>query len=556
MSFSEELEFGNQNEPPDVIQYVNATCYYVSGKIGPIRGKFFIDTGSSICVISEKVFNRLQEENLTLLPTNRQVRTADGTFLKIKGTCTIKIQLDHVLFTQGFLVANIEESLGILGINFLYEADIKIKKKTLKTNKGKIRLHKQNTEVCNRIQLRDNVIVPPQSETYVKTYTAQNCAAHLNIVESTNHFIEQGLLIGKTLLDTTQTQMTISVLNVSKKSIKLRQDGTLGTNQPIREISICYHLYIEEFKDKLPEAPLPEHLKSLIENTSSDLTSEEKRRLSSLVCEFQDAFMSPDGKLGQTNLAEHYIDTGDTKPFKMPFHRIPLFKRHIVEAEIKKMLDQGVTEPSTSPWNSPICLVAKKSGEWRFCIDLRALNTVTKLDSFPLPRIDDTLDRLSNSRFSSTLDLASGYWQLLLNEQDREKTSFAVPGIGTFTFKVMCFGLKNAPSSFSCLMEVVLRQLQFDKCLVYLDDIIVLRKDFDTPLQNLRTVFLRLRQANLQLKVSKCKLLQKQAIFLEHFVSENGVTCAPDKTKEIENWSKPRDKTEVKSFLGLVGYYR
>ena len=111
------------------------------------------------------------------------------------------------------------------------------------------------------------------------------------------------------------------------------------------------------------------------------------------------------------------------------------------------------------------------------CIDLHALNSVTRLDSFPLPRIDDTLDRLSNSQFYSTLDMACGYWQLSLSGNDHEKTSFAVPGIGTFMFKVMSFGLKNAPASFSWLIVVVLRQLQFDKCLVYLDDIIVLGKD-------------------------------------------------------------------------------
>ena len=139
---------------------------------------------------------------------------------------------------------------------------------------------------------------------------------------------------------------------------------------------------------------------------SSELTGEEKQKLSSAVGEIQDVFASPDGKLGQTNLAEHYIKTGDTKPFKMPCCRIPLFKRHIVESEIRKMPDQGVIEPSTSPWNSPICLVAKKSGKWRFCIDLHALNLVTRLDSFPLPRIDDTLDRLSNSQFYNTLDMA------------------------------------------------------------------------------------------------------------------------------------------------------
>ena len=181
---------------------------------------------------------------------------------------------------------------------------------------------------------------------------------------------------------------------------------------------------------------------------------------------------------------------------------------------------------------------------------------MTRLDSFPLPRIDDTLDRLSNSQFYSTLDMACGYWQLSLSEKDREKTSFAVPGIGTFMFKVMCFGLKNPPDSFSPLMEVVLRQLQFDKCLIYLDDIIVLGKNFDTALENLRAVILRLRQANLKLKVSKCQLLQKQVVFLGHLVSDLGITCAPDKVQQIEDWPQPRDKTEVKSVLGLVGYYR
>ena len=560
--FSEDFDFGKQNAnkalQPDIIHSVNASCYYVTGKIGSVKGKFLIDTGSSICVISEKVFDRLDSENINLQPTDRQVHTADGTCLKIKGACTLQIQLDHILFNQEFIVANIEESLGILGINFLdkYGADVKIGKKTLKTNQGKIRLHKHSADLCNRIQLCESVTIPPQSETYVKTYTVQDCVAHLNILQPTNRYIEQGLLIGKTLVDTSQNQMTVSVLNFSHKSVKLKQNASLGSIEPIEEISICNDLDTEKVKVSTDEIQLPDHLKPLVQNASSELTSVEKQKLSFLVGEFQDVFMSPDGKLGQTNLAEHYIDTGDTKPFKMPCRRIPLFKKHVVESEIKKMLDQDVIEPSTSPWNSPICLVAKKSGEWRFCVDLRALNKVTKLDSFPLPRIDETLDKLSGSRFFSTLDMASGYWQLSLSEKDREKTSFAVPGIGTFMFKVMCFGLKNAPSSFSRLMEVVLRQLQFDKCLVYLDDIIVLGKDFDTALENLHAVFSRLRQANLKLKVSKCKLLQKEVVFLGHLVSENGITCDPAKIKEIESWPVPEDKTDIKSFLGLVGYYR
>ena len=301
---------------------------------------------------------------------------------------------------------------------------------------------------------------------------------------------------------------------------------------------------------------LPEYLLPLVENASPSLTDNEKGRLADLITEFSDVFMSPNGQLSQTDLAEHYIDTGDTKPFKTPCHRLPLFKKPIVEAEIKKMLEQKVIEPSVSPWNSPICLVAKKSGEWRFCVDLRALNSVTKLDTYPLPRIDETLDQLSNSKYFSTLDMASGYWQLNLSPQDRDKTSFAIPGVGTFRFRVMCFGLKNAPSSFSRLMEIVLRGLQFDKCLVYLDDIIVMGENFDSALENLKLVLLRFREANLKLKVSKCKLFQKEVVFLGHQVSEAGITCDPQKTKIIKHWPRPSDKTEIKQFLGLVNYYR
>ena len=374
-------------------------------------------------------------------------------------------------------------------------------------------------------------------------------------MEPTHKHIQRDLLVGKTLVDTYQDQMTVSVVNASSKSVKLKENITLGTIHPIEQISIC-DLGSEKSKDMAADKELPTHLKSLIENASSDLTETEKKKLSNLVFEFQDVFMSPDGQLKQTHLAEHYIDTGDTKPFKMPCRKIPMFKKPVMEAEIKKMLDQNVIEPSNSAWNSPICLVAKHSGEWRFCFDLRKLNSVTRLDTFPLPNMSETLDRLANSSYYSTLDMVSGYWQLSLNPHDRCKTSFAIPGVGTYMFQVMCFGLKNAPGSFSRLMETVLRGLQYEKCLVYLDDIIVLGGNFDMALQNLRLVFLRLRQANLQLKPSKCKLLQKQVVFLGHLVSATGITCDPDKIATLREWPQPQDKTEVKSFLGLVGYYR
>ena len=237
------------------VHYVNHACYYVQGKVDQVRLNFLVDSGSSICVLSEKVFEKICKDTVTLQETDRKVRTANGNLLKLKGVCTLQIQLDHLVFDQEFIVANTEEP-GILGISFLeqfeidikikkessenkgisfheqFEVDIKIKKKVLETNMGKIKQHKQSQEQCCRVQLCESVTVPPHSETFVKTYTSQNCLDQLNIVEPSNKQLHQGLLVAKTLVDTAQAQMVVSVLNVGSKSVKLRENTTLGTIHP------------------------------------------------------------------------------------------------------------------------------------------------------------------------------------------------------------------------------------------------------------------------------------------------------------------------------------
>ena len=351
-------------------------------------------------------------------------------------------------------------------------------------------------------------------------------------------------------------------MNINDQPCKIPCDAYMGTIQPVSRVSQlgggepqCDTQGSSNVNAK-GNGSLPEHLLPLVQNTSENISLEEKQKLTELISEFEDIFVGPDGQLRQTNLAEHYIDTGDTKPFKLPARRIPMFKRPVVEKEVDRMLEQGVIEPSNSPWNSPICLVTKPDGSCRFCIDLRALNAVTKLDAYPLPRADETLDRLAGSKYFSTLDLASGYWQLKLNEFDRPKTAFRIPGKGHFQFKVTCFGLKNAAGSFERLMEIVLQNLQHEKCLVYLDDVIIKGKTFEEALANLRDVFLRFRQANLKLKSSKCKLLRDSVVFLGHLVSQHGVTCNPAKVEVIRNWPQPKNKTHVRQFVGLINYYR
>ena len=219
------------------------------------------------------------------------------------------------------------------------------------------------------------------------------------------------------------------------------------------------------------------------------------------------------------------------------------------------MLSKGFIESSDSPWASPIVLVTKKDGSTRFCIDYRRLNDVTRKDSFPLPRIDETIESLAGAEWFSTLDLASGYWQVNVAEEDRAKTAFAMRK-GLFQWKVMPFGLANAPATFSRLMEMVLRGINWERCLVYLDDIIVFGRNFDQALANLVQVFERLKQAGLRLKPSKCSLFQTSVKFLGHMVSKEGVACDPEKIDCVRDWKTPKCVTEVRSFVGFASYYR
>ena len=190
--------------------------------------------------------------------------------------------------------------------------------------------------------------------------------------------------------------------------------------------------------------------------------------------------------------------------------------------------------PSTSPWASPIVLVRKKDGSTRFCVDYRKLNCLTRKDAYPIPKIDETLDTLAGAKLFSTLDLRSGYWQVQVNPEHRDKTAFCTPE-GLFEFNVMPFGLCNAPATFQRLMDSVLAGLHWKTCLVYIDDIIVVGKSFDEHLCNLQAVLERLRRAGLKLHPRKCQLLRHKVTYLGHVVSAQGIAPDPDKTDEVNH---------------------
>ncbi|MCG7878904.1 MAG: RNA-directed DNA polymerase, partial [Candidatus Thiodiazotropha endolucinida] len=266
-------------------------------------------------------------------------------------------------------------------------------------------------------------------------------------------------------------------------------------------------------------------------------------------------FALTDKQLGRTDVVKHEINTGTAKPIKERLRRLPHYAVNEVDKQVDDMLERGIIEPSNSPWAAGVVLVRKKDNTLRFCVDYRNLNSVTVKDAYPLPKIDETLDTLSGASWFSTLDLRSGYWQVGLEPKDKEKSAF-ITRRGLFQFRVLPFGLCNAPATFERLMETVLAGLQWDICLIYIDDVIVYGKTFEEALKNLETVLERLQVAGLKLKAQKCKLFSKSVSFLGHIISDRGIETDPEKILAVQEWPIPINITEVRSYLGLCSYYR
>ena len=292
-----------------------------------------------------------------------------------------------------------------------------------------------------------------------------------------------------------------------------------------------------------------------IDLDQSTLTEEQCQQLQALLCEYADIFALDSSELGSTDLVTHTIDTANHPPIDHQARRTPFALHDQIDEMVRKMLVQGVIEPSQSPWASPVVLVKKKDGSYRFCVDYRRLNSVTKMDVFPLPRIDDTLDLLSRTKFFTTLDLASGYWQVRMHPKSKEKTAFATWS-GLYQFVVMPFGLCNAPATFQRLMETVLTGLACDSCMVYIDDILVIGATFQDHLENIRKVFARLRAAGLCLKPQKCSFVKREVTYLGYVVSSDGMSPDSAKVDAVKRFPQPLDLRTLRSFLGLASYYR
>ena len=335
-----------------------------------------------------------------------------------------------------------------------------------------------------KVKLVSSIVIPPRTEIIVAGLVSKSAKNTLGMVTPISSGASD-LHSAYSVCTSNNRSLSIRLLNTGQERIELQKGAKIAEFCPV----VYQPSKSEQSNDntEVVGSILQENKETIHELESAicpTLSEHDRKALLSTLLKYRDVF---DNKLGHTSVVTHSIETGDSPPICQRPRRLPYAYRQDAESQIEEMLEQQVIKPSTSPWASPIVLVRKKDGKYRFCVDYRKLNSVTKREARPLPRVDDLLESLQGYNLFSTLDLRSGYWQLSMTREDQEKTAFATP-TGLWEFLRMPFGLSGAPASFDRAIKLVMSGLNYSCCLCYFDDIIVPSNGIKQHCERLETV--------------------------------------------------------------------
>ena len=282
----------------------------------------------------------------------------------------------------------------------------------------------------------------------------------------------------------------------------------------------------------------------------SHLPSVQRKELAEVITQYREVFPDVPSK---TNLIEHDVDVGDSAPIKQHPYRVSPIKKKLLDKEVQYMLKNDIIEESQSNWSSPCILVPKHDGGFRFCTDFRKVNDKTKSDSFPIPRIADCIDQIGNAKFVSTFDMLKGYWQVPLTQRAREISAFVTPS-GLYQYKVMPFGMKNAPATFQRMVNKLVRDI--DGCEGYIDDVVIFSDNWSDHIRQIERFFQIMREAKLTINLMKSEFGKATVKYLGHIVGQGQVRPLDAKIQTIVKYPIPTSRKELARFLGMAGYYR
>ena len=563
-----------------------SSCPNLSVSMGGVTVSCLVDTGSMVSTITESLFRQQFEtwgqERLKSCHW-LQLRAANGLAIPYVGYLELDVQLcGRVLPACGVLVvkdpsAGVSSQVpGVLGMNIIRRCygelfgqhGLKLFDESVVSGAPKLvtqALHKCHevsvlaSQRAGEVKVRGNKAyrIPGGMLKIVAATCSEQYAGTTALFEPPESGLPAGLLASPALVPVVRGTAYIPIVNVGSSDVLLYPHALVGTLEAACVVSLPAGVteeppVVATMFSQSVSMTVQEQIAAL---EFGHLPAGAQGEVRALLNQFSSVFSAHDGDLGCTNLISHEIPLLDDAPVRQRYRRIPPSEYELVKDHISQLLSAQVIRESSSPYASPIVLVKKKDDSLRMCVDYRLLNSKTRKDAFPLPRIDESLDALTGARWFSTMDLASGYNQVPVAESDRPKTAFCTP-FGLFEWNRMPFGLCNAPSTFQRLMQRIFGDQQCQSLLLYLDDIVVFSSTIDQHLERLGGVLGRLQHEGLKAKLKKCAFFQQKVRYLGHVISDQGVSTDPSKIEAVSNWPCPATLSELRSFLGFASYYR
>jgi predicted aspartyl protease len=512
-----------------------------------------IDTGADVCVADERVIDKYNLKNFCsfMQSDKSNLNTADNTSMSVTQMAVVPFKIGDCKTNAKFYFVKKLHVDFICGLDWLNSNDacVDFSLKSLRLNKRKL------------LFSTHNVTVPPYSEQIFIARIRGNDMPR-GVTGVTCALQTSQLLVGKMLDTVEQNTVRVRCLNVTEKPVEIKRNENVAQFKCLTSGDKLYPLQVHSgVEDKCSDQPNDKNFKpsdQISIASNSDITDSDKRRLCELVDNYSDVFVGADGILGKCDLIKHKIDLIDKTPVRRRAYRLNPKQQIIMENKINELLKQGIIEESTSPWSSPCMLIQKKNGEHRLVTDLRGVNAKTAIMANPLPTTCEALETIgmAKPKWFSTMDLQSGFFQAELDPESRPYTAFSTH-MGLFQYTKLPQGMANSAQTFQRLMQAVLRGLNWHSCAVYIDDIIVYEgQTFDEHLQAIEKVFVRLQRANLKLRPGKCQFAKRKIKFLGHIISADGIEPDPEKIEAVKSYPTPTDVKSLRSFMGLVNYYR
>ena len=556
------------------------------------------DSGCTTSCISHDFFVRNPVFNKTFAPQHTEGRAINGTEVPSVGEVSLNFWMEGTSMSIRCKVIKGLVEPVILGWDWMskYSAILDAGKGTLKFEGGSTDLVENPYYVASCLyRTTEEVVLPPFSKVHLTVELQHNRDSFNNCTDTviTEPFSNNGATFwaSRCCSKVKDNRFRTELINSTNDSIKVEAGQTIGTAEFINEEKFdaaadrtemfCSYNDIGPSHDAGPgpvgqadqtpegiteEDPpehdnveIPEGVKRLKVDYSQVAKDARKHipSIKALVKKHSSAFSVHDRDYGKTHLIQYRanLKDADLPPISQkPFRTSPEM-REVIDNQAHQMLADGLVGHSTSPFSAPIMLAKKKCGGWRFLTDFRKINERCNKIVFPLPRIEDSIQRLEAPRYFSTMDLTKGFWQIPVHKDDRKFFAFSTESMH-LEYLVAPMGAKNSPSCLSALMQLVLRGLPIQHVISYLDDILVADTNMEDHLTHLDQVFAALAKAGLKLNPAKCAFARETVTCLGHKLSREGISPDPTNTEKIRTWKAPKNVKQLRTFLGLTGYYR